>query len=144
MPSARAQICWRTTRTVNVMVSAWYVLDGYGRCLRRKTPVRIRRGALGGLAWIGSGGSCEIRTHGGVAPTRVFKTPALNHSATLPDFHADAAGVVAIAHAIPLKPIPCGALQRCSDRRNRPACHICGFGPRFSTQAKQSAGAKPA
>src|SRR6218665_3026591 len=103
MPSARAQICWRTTRTGNVMVSAWHVLDGYGRCLRRKTPARIRRGALGGLAWIGFGGRGEIRAHGGVAPTRVFKARALNHSATLPNFHADAGGVAAIAHAIPMK-----------------------------------------
>ena len=31
-----------------------------------------------------SGGSGGIRTHGGVPPTLVFKTRALNHSATLP------------------------------------------------------------
>ena len=31
-----------------------------------------------------SGGSGEIRTHGGLTPTAVFKTAALNHSATLP------------------------------------------------------------
>lgn len=30
------------------------------------------------------GGSGEIRTHGGLAPTTVFKTVALNRSATLP------------------------------------------------------------
>ena len=30
------------------------------------------------------GGRGGIRTHGGVAPTAVFKTAALNHSATLP------------------------------------------------------------
>jgi hypothetical protein len=30
------------------------------------------------------GGRSEIRTHGGVAPTAVFKTAALNHSAILP------------------------------------------------------------
>jgi hypothetical protein len=30
------------------------------------------------------GGSGEIRTHGGIATTPVFKTGALNHSATLP------------------------------------------------------------
>ena len=34
------------------------------------------------------GGRGEIRTLGGVAPTPVFKTGALNHSTTLPqDFH---------------------------------------------------------
>ncbi|CAH1648042.1 hypothetical protein BOSEA31B_10015 [Hyphomicrobiales bacterium] len=31
-----------------------------------------------------SGGRGGIRTHGGLAPTAVFKTAALNHSATLP------------------------------------------------------------
>jgi hypothetical protein len=30
------------------------------------------------------GGRGGIRTHGGLAPTAVFKTAALNHSATLP------------------------------------------------------------
>lgn len=30
------------------------------------------------------GGRGEIRTHGGLAPTTVFKTVALNRSATLP------------------------------------------------------------
>jgi hypothetical protein len=32
----------------------------------------------------GLGGSCEIRTHGGLAPSPVFKTGAFNHSAKLP------------------------------------------------------------
>ena len=31
------------------------------------------------------GGSGEIRTHGRVSPSLVFKTSALNHSATLPN-----------------------------------------------------------
>ena len=31
------------------------------------------------------GGRGEIRTHGGYEPTSVFKTGALNHSATLPE-----------------------------------------------------------
>ena len=31
------------------------------------------------------GGRGEIRTHGGLAPTTVFKTVALNRSATLPN-----------------------------------------------------------
>jgi hypothetical protein len=34
-----------------------------------------------------SGGSGEIRTHGGREPSPVFKTGALNHSATLPLIH---------------------------------------------------------
>ena len=32
----------------------------------------------------GSGGSCEIRTHGGLTSSPVFKTGALNRSAKLP------------------------------------------------------------
>ena len=32
-----------------------------------------------------NGGESEIRTHGGLAPSAVFKTAALNHSATHPD-----------------------------------------------------------
>ena len=32
-----------------------------------------------------TGGSGEIRTHGRVSPSLVFKTSALNRSATLPD-----------------------------------------------------------
>jgi hypothetical protein len=39
---------------------------------------------------MGFGGSGGIRTHGGVPPTLVFKTRALNHSATLPVPHAAA------------------------------------------------------
>jgi hypothetical protein len=31
-----------------------------------------------------TGGSCEIRTHGGFNPSPVFKTGALNRSAKLP------------------------------------------------------------
>jgi hypothetical protein len=31
------------------------------------------------------GGSCEIRTHGGLASSAVFKTAGLNHSPKLPD-----------------------------------------------------------
>ena len=34
-----------------------------------------------------SGGSCEIRTHGGDKPSPVFKTGALNRSAKLPLFY---------------------------------------------------------
>jgi hypothetical protein len=33
---------------------------------------------------MGDGGRGGIRTHGELAPTAVFKTAALNHSATLP------------------------------------------------------------
>ena len=36
-----------------------------------------------------NGGSGEIRTHGGREPSPVFKTGALNHSATLPSTRAE-------------------------------------------------------
>src|SRR6058998_4085591 len=36
------------------------------------------------MASVAAGGSGEIRTHGWVPPSLVFKTSALNHSATLP------------------------------------------------------------
>jgi hypothetical protein len=46
-----------------------------------------------------SGGRGEIRTHGGLAPTAVFKTAALNHSATLP-YHISL-GTYAVFCAVP-------------------------------------------
>jgi hypothetical protein len=44
---------------------------------------------------MGYGGRGEIRTHGGFNPTAVFKTAALNHSATLPSLwnHTSPPGV---------------------------------------------------
>lgn len=45
------------------------------------TNTRIFRDRIFG--WVGGEGG--IRTHGGLAPTAVFKTAALNHSATSPD-----------------------------------------------------------
>ena len=48
-------------------------------------PVRLDTCPLHSLRY-GIGGSGEIRTHGGVTPSAVFKTAALNHSATLPYF----------------------------------------------------------
>lgn len=47
-------------------------------CLRRHG---LRRKPA---TWRCAGGRGGIRTHGGLAPTAVFKTAALNHSATLP------------------------------------------------------------
>ena len=48
-----------------------------------------RRNALFGLSGNfgkqGTGGRGGIRTHGELPPTAVFKTAALNHSATRPD-----------------------------------------------------------
>ena len=41
--------------------------------------------ALAGLNRSCTGGEGGIRTHGGLAPTAVFKTAALNHSATSPE-----------------------------------------------------------
>ena len=44
----------------------------------------INSDTLGSVRIRASGGRGGIRTHGGLAPTPVFKTGALNHSATLP------------------------------------------------------------
>src|SRR3954464_12540784 len=46
------------------------------------------------------GGRGGIRTHGGLAPTAVFKTAALNHSATLP------------GNRVPLSPAEPGCARR--------------------------------
>ena len=51
----------------------------YRRKGDRNSPSSRREGPEGA-----GGGSGEIRTHGGVAPSAVFKTAALNRSATLP------------------------------------------------------------
>src|SRR5271166_4495398 len=42
-----------------------------------------------------TGGRGETRTHGGVAPTAVFKTAALNHSATLPAYQTSSEFIAA-------------------------------------------------
>ena len=44
--------------------------------IKKKHPVRVLYSTIGGKA--------EIRTLGGIAPSTVFKTAALNHSATFP------------------------------------------------------------
>jgi hypothetical protein len=49
---------------------------------RASKPRTFRR--FQGMELRGSGGEGGIRTHGGLAPTAVFKTAALNHSATSP------------------------------------------------------------
>ena len=43
----------------------------------------MKNGPKGPFCYV-LGGSGEIRTHGGREPSPVFKTGALNHSATLP------------------------------------------------------------
>jgi hypothetical protein len=67
------------------------VADHY---LPTKSNIQVRRQRLEAdalmsqpspsVATRADGGRGEIRTHGGLAPTAVFKTAALNHSATLP------------------------------------------------------------
>jgi hypothetical protein len=52
--------------------------------LSRMSETGNRRTRKTGRSVSDIGGRGEIRTHGGVAPTAVFKTAALNHSATLP------------------------------------------------------------
>ena len=51
------------------------------------------RAAGGGSRRTGNGGRGGIRTHGGRQPTAVFKTAALNHSATRPAVMSLAAGL---------------------------------------------------
>ena len=53
------------------------------RCLRRLRPTKQQKPSLIKLGLF-IGGEGEIRTHGGVAPSTVFKTAALNRSATSP------------------------------------------------------------
>ena len=48
-------------------------------------PLHINSGTLKYWRTKNIGGRGEIRTHGGLAPTTVFKTVALNRSATLPN-----------------------------------------------------------
>ena len=50
----------------------------------RKKTVEIKKPLISGFFYCSGGGRGEIRTHGGLAPTTVFKTVALNRSATLP------------------------------------------------------------
>ena len=49
-----------------------------------RTLVAAKRGKSAFPVLYRSGGEGGIRTHGGLAPTAVFKTAALNHSATSP------------------------------------------------------------
>ncbi len=50
--------------------------------VRCASPPMKKSPSENGLPFIG--GEAEIRTLGGIAPTTVFKTAALNHSATSP------------------------------------------------------------
>ena len=45
------------------------------------------------------GGSGEIRTHEGLAPSLVFKTSAFNHSATLPLFETNCTSLTCVFSA---------------------------------------------
>ena len=56
---------------------------GSGRLPLKSSALHIV--AAGFLGMFLCGGRSEIRTHGTLAGTPVFKTGALNHSATLPD-----------------------------------------------------------
>lgn len=60
-----------------------YPDSGWGRSWGRKT-YRIKKLLVIKYLNYNIGGRGGIRTHGGLAPTAVFKTAALNHSATLP------------------------------------------------------------
>ena len=67
------------------------------------------------------GGSGEIRTHGGVAPTAVFKTAALNHSATLPRLPILSNSRTPVHLSRAAARCPRGGSPRARDRRGR-AC----------------------
>jgi hypothetical protein len=76
---------------------------------------------------IGTGGRGGIRTHGGVAPTAVFKTAALNHSATRPVVRRSP-GMGAAAH------------QPWLSRRQRPSAAVMLHGlRRLPTHSDQAA-----
>ena len=49
------------------------------------TPKRLQQCCIRTAS--SSGGDCEIRTHGRVAPSAVFKTAGLNHSPKSPEHH---------------------------------------------------------
>ncbi len=59
-------------------------LCGYSMTAGGESKPQNTNGSPGNDEPFKSGGSGEIRTHGRLAPTTVFKTVALNHSATLP------------------------------------------------------------
>jgi hypothetical protein len=49
------------------------------------------------------GGESEIRTHGGVTPTAVFKTAALNHSAISPKLEIAMPFAEGFGKSVPLR-----------------------------------------
>ena len=58
----------------------------------RVAVLRTRPDAAAAVrARVSGGGEGGIRTHGRLAPTEVFKTSALNHSATSPSYSVSAA-----------------------------------------------------
>ena len=87
--------------TIGVVTIKCRIVQGTIMCRLRQFMVpRYTEGFRGGKR---SGGSCEIRTHGGRETSPVFKTGAFNRSAKLPyylhttctRFHADACRVAA-------------------------------------------------
>src|SRR3546814_6076522 len=69
------------------------------------------------------GGQGGIRTHGELAPTAVFKTAALNHSATCPWAAAIACGRPAASETLPARPTV--RMTRLVPPRPSQAARIC-------------------
>ena len=69
------------------------------------------------------GGQGGIRTHGELAPTAVFKTAALNHSATCPCAAAIARGRPAASETLPARPV--ARMTRLVPPRPSQAARIC-------------------
>ena len=59
-------------------------LPAENKHLRRSMRISAYKKSLIQKSGCHNGGEAEIRTLGGIAPTTVFKTAALNHSATSP------------------------------------------------------------
>ena len=70
MPAQRVLMGRKTQGTYRQKVTKFATLVGQEACPDRTDAL--------------AGGDGEIRTHGGVAPSAVFKTAALDHSATSP------------------------------------------------------------
>src|SRR5687767_8699348 len=70
------------------------------------------------------GGSGEIRTHGGVAPSPGFKTGALNRSATLP--HSSRPGRSTLSYISCSSPVYAPS-RRATARTDRPAGAHCDY-----------------
>ena len=98
--------------------------SGWGRSWGRKT-YRIKKLLVIKYLNYNIGGRGGIRTHGGLAPTAVFKTAALNHSATLPSdaslFRAPSMAYL-LSKAVGRSPSTCNGPRHGGRAGNAPSC----------------------